>query len=100
MIGAIIGDIVGSRFEWNNIKTKDFDLFTARCFFTDDSVMTIAVADALIRANGNLEILSEYAIESMQLIGRPFPDCGYGGSFYHWMYSDNPKPYGRSKSSF
>mgnify|MGYP002679117394 CR=1 FL=1 len=94
MIGAIIGDIVGSRFEWNNIKTKDFDLFTAGCFFTDDSVMTIAVADALIRANGNLEILSEYAIESMQLIGRPFPDCGYGGSFYHWMYSDNPKPYG------
>lgn len=94
MIGAIIGDIVGSRFEWNNIKSKDFDLFTAGCFFTDDSVMTIAVADALIRANGNLEILSEYAVESMQLIGRPFPDCGYGGSFYHWMYSDNPKPYG------
>lgn len=94
MIGAIIGDIVGSRFEWNNIKSKDFDLFTAGCFFTDDSVMTIAVADALIRAKSNLEILSEYAVESMQLIGRPFPDCGYGGSFYHWMYSDNPKPYG------
>lgn len=94
MIGAIIGDIVGSRFEWNNIKTKDFDLFTAGCFFTDDSVMTIAVADALIRAKGNLDVLSEYAVESMQLIGRPFPDCGYGGSFYHWMYSDNPKPYG------
>lgn len=94
MIGAIIGDIVGSRFEWNNIKSKDFDLFTAGCFFTDDSVMTIAVADALIRAKGNLEILSEYAVESMQLIGRPFPDCGYGGSFYHWMYIDNPKPYG------
>lgn len=94
MIGAIIGDIVGSRFEWNNIKTKDFELFTAGCFFTDDSVMTIAVADALIRANGNIDVLSEYAVESMQLIGRPFPDCGYGGSFYHWMYSDNPKPYG------
>lgn len=94
MIGAIIGDIVGSRFEWNNIKTKDFDLFTAGCFFTDDSVMTIAVADALIRANGNIDVLSEYAVESMQLIGRPYPDCGYGGSFYHWMYSDNPRPYG------
>ena len=94
MIGAIIGDIVGSRFECNNIKSKDFDLFSAGCFFTDDSVMTIAVADALIRAKGNLDILSEYAVESMQLIGRPFPDCGYGGSFYHWMYSDNPKPYG------
>ena len=94
MLGAIIGDIAGSRFEWNNIKSKDFDLFTAGCFFTDDSVMTIAIADALIRAKGNLEILSEYAVESMQLIGRPFPYCGYGGSFYHWMYSDNPKPYG------
>ncbi len=94
MIGAIIGDIVGSRFEWNNIKSKDFDLLTAGCFFTDDSVMTIAVADAIMRANGDTAILSEFAVESMQLIGRPFPDCGYGGSFYHWMYSDNPKPYG------
>ena len=94
MIGAIVGDIIGSRFEWNNIKTKDFELFTAGCFFTDDSVMTIAVADALMRSNGNLAVLPDYAVESMQLIGRPFPDCGYGGSFYHWMYSDDPKPYG------
>lgn len=94
MIGAIIGDVVGSRFEWNNIKTKNFDLFTAECSFTDDSVMTVAIADALMRAKGNVDILSEYAIESMQLIGRPFPRCGYGGSFYYWMYSNNPQPYG------
>ena len=93
MIGAIIGDIVGSRFEWNNIKSKDFDLFTAGCFFTDDSVMTIAVADALIRAKGDFKLLPEYTVESMRRIGRPYPDCGYGGSFYHWMYSNDPKPY-------
>ena len=93
MIGAIIGDIVGSRFEWNNIKSKNFTLFTNKCFFTDDSVMTIAVVDALMRADGNIEILPKYAVESMQRIGRPYPDCGYGGSFYHWMYSENPQPY-------
>lgn len=93
MLGAIIGDIVGSRFEWHNIKKKDFEFLTTKCFFTDDSVMTIAVADAIMRADGNIDILPEYAVESMQLIGRPFPNCGYGGSFYHWMYSDNPKPY-------
>ena len=93
MIGAIVGDIVGSRFEWHNIKTKKFELFTHRCSFTDDSVMTIAVADALMRADGNIDILPEYAVESMQRIGRPYPNCGYGGFFYNWLYSNNPLPY-------
>ncbi|MBQ8884617.1 MAG: restriction endonuclease subunit M, partial [Oscillospiraceae bacterium] len=90
MLGAIIGDIVGSRFEWNNIKTKEFEFFTDKCFFTDDSVMTIAVADALMKSKDNPDRLSECAVQSMQSIGRPYPDCGYGGSFYHWIYSDNP----------
>lgn len=94
MLGAIIGDIVGSRFEWENIKTKEFDLFVPKCRFTDDSVMTVAIADAIIRANKDINILADYAVESMQLIGRPFPDCGYGGKFHQWMYSDNPQPYG------
>lgn len=94
MLGAIIGDIVGSRFEWNNIKTKEFEFLTRESFFTDDSVMTIAIADAIMRANKDIDVLADYAVESMQLIGRPFPHCGYGGHFYHWMYSDNPKPYG------
>lgn len=94
MIGAITGDIAGSRFEWDNIKTKAFELLNAKCFFTDDSVMTVAIADAVMRANGDVTLLSDYAAESMQLIGRPFPHCGYGGSFYHWIYSDDPKPYG------
>lgn len=93
MLGAIIGDIVGSRFEWNNIKTKEFEFFTDKCFFTDDSVMTIAVADALMKSKDNPDRLSECAVQSMQTIGRPYPDCGYGGSFYHWIYSDNPQPY-------
>lgn len=93
MLGAIIGDIVGSRFEWNNIKTKDFEFLADNCFFTDDSVMTIAVADALMKTRGNPDALSEQAIKSMQKIGRPYPDCGYGGNFYYWIYTDNPQPY-------
>ena len=94
MLGAIIGDIVGSRFEWKNIKTKEFDLFVPKCHFTDDSVMTVAIADAIIQSDKDINILADYAVESMQLIGRTFPNCGYGGKFHQWMYSDNPQPYG------
>ena len=94
MLGAIIGDIVGSRFEWRNNKSKEFDFFHEACFFTDDTVMTVAIADAIMRANKEIDVLADYAVESMQLIGRPYPNCGYGGNFAHWMYSDNPKPYG------
>ncbi|MCR5523771.1 MAG: ADP-ribosylglycohydrolase family protein [Clostridia bacterium] len=93
MIGAIIGDIVGSRFEWNNHKSKDFDLFTQKCFFTDDSVMSLAVCDALMKYSRDNDNLSEQVVSSMQNIGRHYPDCGYGGSFLHWMFSDTPKPY-------
>jgi type I restriction enzyme M protein len=59
MLGAIIGDIVGSRFEWNNIKSKDFDLFTYRCEATDDSIMTLAVARAILDCGRNYENLGE-----------------------------------------
>ena len=93
MIGAIIGDIVGSRFEWDNHRSKDFDLLTHKCFFTDDSVMSLAVCDALMRCKADYSNLSEQAVRSMQSVGRPYPHCGYGGSFRRWMYSDNPKPY-------
>lgn len=92
MIGAIIGDIVGSRFEWDNIKTKDFIFFTDECFFTDDSVMTLAIGDALLTARGG-EDLSAQAVASMQRIGRYYPDCGYGGMFAQWMWADDPVPY-------
>lgn len=93
MIGAVIGDIVGSRFEWNNIKTKDFKLLTEDCFFTDDTVMTLAVAKSLLDCDGDYEFLSEVTVANMKDIGQPYPNCGYGGSFYQWMYSDDSQPY-------
>jgi type I restriction enzyme M protein len=93
MLGAIIGDIVGSRFEWNNIKTKEFEFLTYRCEFTDDSVMSFAVAQALLDCDGNYDKLGNKTVAAMQNIGRPYPNCGYGGMFREWVYSDNPKPY-------
>ena len=93
MIGAIVGDIVGSRFEWNNIKTKDFRLFHKRCTFTDDSTMTLAVANAILRCKGDFTNLGEETVKSMQEIGRAYPKAGYGGSFYEWIFSDDPQPY-------
>ncbi|GHU89286.1 hypothetical protein FACS1894202_07120 [Clostridia bacterium] len=93
MLGAIIGDIVGSRFEWNNIKTKEFDFLTYRCEFTDDSVMSLAVAKALLDCGGSYDELGDFAVRSMREIGQPYPNCGYGGMFREWVYSDSPKPY-------
>lgn len=93
MIGAIIGDIVGSRFEWNNYRHKDFELFTSECFATDDSIMTLAVVKALMTSKPDWRDLGKRAVQCMQEVGRPYPDCGYGGSFWRWMYSNDPKPY-------
>jgi len=107
MIGAIIGDIVGSRFEFNNHKSKDFELFTDECFVTDDSIMTLAVAKALIETERTfknvednyrvskdyLDRLAENTVLYMQTIGRKYPNCGYGGHFGQWIFSENPKPY-------
>ena len=94
MLGAIVGDIVGSRFEWHNIKTKDFNLFNAACFATDDSIMTLAVAKALLSyERGDYEKLRRDAVNCMIEVGRPYNDCGYGGAFYAWLYGDVHKPY-------
>jgi len=93
MLGAIIGDIVGSRFEWNNIKTKEFDFMTQYCDFTDDSVMTLAIAKALLDSRGDYSDLSEATVRAMREVGQPYPNCGYGGMFWRWMYSKDPKPY-------
>ena len=93
MIGAIIGDISGSRFEWHNIKTKEFELFTHRCHFTDDTVMTLAVCDALLRSDGKREELSAQTVRSMQSIGRIYPRCGFGGRFRNWIFERYPRPY-------
>ena len=93
MIGAIIGDIAGSRFEFHNYKGKDFELLAQECFPTDDSIMTVAVGKAILDCGGDYARLSERAVACMQEIGRPFPRCGYGGRFKRWMYSDDPQPY-------
>lgn len=88
MLGAIIGDIVGSVYEWNNIKTKDFPLFRDDCFFTDDTVMTIAIADAIMQGGER-----DNFIDSMKKWGRLYPDSGYGGRFGAWLFSDDREPY-------
>lgn len=93
MLGAIIGDIVGSRFEWNNYRAKDFELFTDKCSFTDDSVMSLAICLSLMECKEDYSDLSDKAIECMRKVGKPYPNCGFGGGFFRWMYSDNPQPY-------
>ncbi|MCQ2546942.1 MAG: ADP-ribosylglycohydrolase family protein [Clostridia bacterium] len=132
MIGAIIGDIVGSRFEWDNYRAKDFEFMTEDCFPTDDSVMTISLAKALMEsgygrvdeselgatadgtsvtdsaggtdtaaadndtvgtASVDTDLVSENAIRYMRQIGQRYPDCGYGGRFWGWMFDLDPQPY-------
>ncbi len=93
MLGAIIGDIVGSKYEFNNIRTKVFPLFSKYCFFTDDSVMTLAVAKALLKCKGDYTNLTQVVVQTMQTVGRKYPDSGYGNMFKMWMFSKNPKPY-------
>ncbi len=88
MLGAIAGDIIGSVYEWNNIKTKDFPLFREDCFFTDDTVMTCAVAEAIM--NGGRE---DDFIDAFKKYGRMYPDAGYGSRFGAWIFSDDRKPY-------
>ena len=98
MFGAIWGDIIGSPYEFDshNYKAKDFPLLGPRSRFTDDSVMTLAVADALMKVEENAddEAVRRSLVESMQTIGRHYPDCGYGGMFYHWIFARDPRPYG------
>jgi type I restriction enzyme M protein len=93
MLGAIIGDIVGSRFEFDNHKSKDFELFAKGCYVTDDSIMTLAVAKAILSCDGDWERLGENAVKYMQIVGRKYPGCGFGGMFRKWVFDDNPKPY-------
>ena len=93
MIGAIIGDVVGSRFEFHNYLDKDFEFYNRSCRFTDDTVMTCAIAQALMDSKPDYSDLSEKAVEAMQLIGRRYPNCGYGARFINWMFSNNPQPY-------
>lgn len=107
MLGAIIGDIVGSRFEFNNYRAKDFKLFTSRCKATDDSIMTLAVSKAIMETEKIKQLsiegysydseyyglLAKMAVKYMREIGRRYPHCGYGGKFAQWMFGDSPDPY-------
>ncbi len=93
MLGAVIGDIVGSRFEWNNHKSKYFELFTKECSFTDDTVMSLAIAKAIMKSKEYYSDLSEKAVEYMQGVGRHYLNCGYGGMFRRWMHTNDPEPY-------
>ena len=96
LYGAILGDIIGSPYEFDRGgKTKDFPLFTKNSSFTDDSVMTVAVADALLKSIGKSdEEIKAALVASMKLWGGLFPYAGYGGMFRRWLASPAPKPYG------
>ncbi len=97
MYGAILGDIIGSRFEFDRGgKTKDFELLTEENEFTDDSVMTVAVAEALLEAgkDASVEEIGTACIRSMKKWGRKYPNAGYGGRFRIWLKEKEPMPYG------
>lgn len=94
MLGAIIGDMAGSIYEFHNHRSKEFPFFGVGCYPTDDSIMTIAVAKAILENDGKAEGLEEQAVKWMQKIGRQYPDCGYGGRFYGWVFARDPHPYG------
>lgn len=93
MLGAIVGDIVGSRFEWHNIKTKEFELFHYKCRPTDDSIMSLALAKAILDSKADYSDLGELAVDNMQSLGRKYPNCGYGGHFKKWVFTMDPEPY-------
>jgi len=94
VLGAIIGDIVGSRFERHNVKAKQFDFFASNCMPTDDSIMTLAIAKAFLSCNRDDSDLADQAIVCMQELGRRYPYAGYGGRFIQWLGSAHPAPYG------
>ena len=97
MYGAILGDIIGSPFEFDRgDKTKEFDLFSKDCDFTDDSVMTIAVGEALLAVGPEATVkeIEEAVVTNMQDWGKRYPYAGYGGRFRYWLRERNPKPYG------
>ena len=90
MLGAIVGDIVGSIYEFQNTKSMDFDLITPWSNFTDDSVMTLAVAKWLVEDEAHT---IHYLIYCMQELGNRYPNAGYGGNFSAWLREDEPQPY-------
>lgn len=96
MIGAILGDMIGAPYEFDRgAKTKEFPLFICSSQFTDDTVMTVAVAEALMDTTGGSDgEISTALISSMQKWGRRYPHAGYGCMFSRWLRTADPKPYG------
>ena len=89
IIGAICGDIIGSSREFRPIKTKDFRLYNGYSTFTDDTVMTLAIASWLMKDKSSMDVL----ISEIKAFGLKYPHAGYGGMFKKWLTQDNPKPY-------
>ena len=97
MYGAIIGDIIGRRFEFDRgNKSREFELFTSECDYTDDTVMTVAVAEALLDAglDADEKTVKANLIKSMKKWGKRYPYAGYGARFISWVLTDDPEPYG------
>jgi ADP-ribosylglycohydrolase len=97
MLGAIAGDIIGSVYEWNNIKTEEFELFGTNSRFTYDTVMTIAIADAvldIVSKGSGLENSRDMYAAKLKEYGRAYPNAGYGGMFIKWLVSETFEPYG------
>ena len=95
MLGAMCGDIVGSIYEVKNIKDKNFEFFSDRCRFTDDSVMTAAISKACCQyaKDKDKRVFKNNCIQYMQELGRTHIKAGYGGKFIYWLLNDNPQPY-------
>ena len=94
MLGALIGDIAGSPYEWSNCKSKDFPLLEPRSRMTDDSVMTAAVASAVLMGDlENLDAFRQNVITEMRRLGNQFPGLGYGPRFERWLKAEDPQPY-------
>ena len=93
MLGVMIGDVVGSLFERHNCKSKNFKFFIPGSRATDDTVMSLAVAAALLDTNGKEADLTRHAVARMQEMGRCYPSAGYGGNFFRWIFKTNPQPY-------
>lgn len=94
MIGALIGDIVGSKYEFNNHRSKEFTLLDRDCFFTDDSILSLAVAKAILAFKAGEGELGDLTVKYMREVGREYPGAGWGGRFRGWLFGDDPKPYG------
>lgn len=93
MLGSIIGDVCGSKYEHNNIKNIDFNLFDKDCFFTDDTVCTIAIAKALLDCNNEFIDLQQKCIENLRYFCNKYNKLPYGEMFKKWLKSDCPQPY-------